>query len=261
MVDLHSDFQDTAESVLAGLKQSYPEAGDVRIELYQPKPGDFSLGNSDTSGVIKLNAYWFGEPRDKFDEAVISGRAGQREDIPKWHGGIGDLDREFDRLIIHEYAHHLLDALGEKANRFARAGFDQAKAAEDTAVSGYASVDYSEWWCDTFAAMRLGGAGSPQVADMIAFLADYTDSRDDAAQYPMKLEIELDTENLRELVEFLKYLRDTAAVGHSFMVGADESPDGHYKMFGSQKVGAVWYIDGDGADRIGRIWINGEEIK
>jgi hypothetical protein len=42
-------------------------------------------------------------------------------------------------------------------------------------VSGYALADdpdeADEWWAETFAALRLGGSGSVQVAEMAAFLA------------------------------------------------------------------------------------------
>jgi hypothetical protein len=84
--------------------------------------------------------------------------------------------------------------------------------------------------------------------------------RKDAAKYPVKLEIELSQwESLRELVEFLKYVRNSANGGHGFEIAADTDEPG--KMFGKQSCAVTCYIDGDGSDKIGRMWLNGEEIK
>lgn len=91
-----------------------------------------------------------------------------------------------------------------------------------------------------------------------------SDHRHDAqpSQYPVRLEIELSNwDSLSELIKFLQYVKRSAGGGHSFLIAADETPDAPYKMFGKQAAGAVCFIDGDGNDKIGRIWLNGEEIK
>lgn len=86
--------------------------------------------------------------------------------------------------------------------------------------------------------------------------------RADAGQYPNKLEIELSNwENIGALLEFLKYVRVAANGGHSFGIGADESADAPHKELGSQKFGAVVFVDGDGNDHIGKIMLNGQEVK
>lgn len=87
-------------------------------------------------------------------------------------------------------------------------------------------------------------------------------SRADAGNYPNKLEIELSNwENIGALLEFLKYVRAAANGGHSFGIGADESADAPHKELGSQKFGAVVFVDGDGNDHIGKIMLNGQEVK
>ena len=60
--------------------------------------------------------------------------------------------------------------VGRRASAFAKAGHSATVADPALAVSGYATVDAQEWFADTFAASRLGGAGSPQVAEMLEFL-------------------------------------------------------------------------------------------
>lgn len=79
--------------------------------------------------------------------------------------------------------------------------------------------------------------------------------------YPIQLTIELrKEEGVGHLVEFFRYIKNAANVGHSFLIAADESADGPGKMFGKQKAGATCFLDGDGADGIGRIFLNGEDV-
>jgi hypothetical protein len=67
--------------------------------------------------------------------------------------------------------------------------------------------------------------------------------------YPVKLSIELTKwEDLRGLIEFWRYIRDTANGGHSFNIEADRADLGDK----APKVS----IDGDGNDKVGRIYLN-----
>lgn len=166
---LHADFRPQAETTLDGLLRSYPRVAPFRLTLYDPPPSDFSLGNCDRPGEIALNAFWFATPRRRFDAAVEDGRASTPPSTPPWHGHIGGLAHEFDRLLCHEFGHLLMAATSGAAG-FARKEHADAVADPRLAVSGYAALDSDEWWAETFAAMRLGGAGSPQVAEMMAFL-------------------------------------------------------------------------------------------
>jgi hypothetical protein len=167
---LHADFRPAAEATLAALLEAYPRVALEALRLYDPEPGDFSLGCCDSGRTIALNAHWFDVPRALFDDAVVRGRSLTPAGAPPWHGHVGDLDREFDRLLAHEFWHAMADGLPGAAE-FCRRGHAAAVAEPSLAVSGYAILDAAEWGAETFAAIWLGGAGSPQVAEMVEFLA------------------------------------------------------------------------------------------
>jgi hypothetical protein len=72
--------------------------------------------------------------------------------------------------------------------------------------------------------------------------------------YTQKLTIELTQwEDMDGLIEFWRYIRDTANGGHSFNIEADRTDLGDK----APKVS----VDGDGADHVGRIFLNDKEIK
>jgi hypothetical protein len=74
------------------------------------------------------------------------------------------------------------------------------------------------------------------------------------ANYKNKLTVELsDWEDMSGLIEFWRYIRNTANGGHSFDIEADrESPNSKPKA----KVG----VDGDGNDHVGRIFLNDVDV-
>lgn len=79
--------------------------------------------------------------------------------------------------------------------------------------------------------------------------------------YPIQLTIELrKAEGVGHLVEFFRYIKNAANAGHSFLIAADESAESPGEMFGKQRAGAVCFLDGDGADGVGRIFLNGEDV-
>ena len=167
--EVHADFRHEFETALSTLCEAYPRVpmGEVRVV---DVPGDKSLGFCDGNDIV-LNGHWFCRPRAVFDAAVVAGRASQPPGVPKWHGGIGGLEREPERLITHEFG-HLLGPTIPGYTEFARAGHAAAMTSPSLAVSGYALVagEPDEWFAETFAAMRLGGSGSPQVAELMKFL-------------------------------------------------------------------------------------------
>ena len=76
-------------------------------------------------------------------------------------------------------------------------------------------------------------------------------------QYPIKLTIEMTKwDSLAQLIEFWRYIYITAGGGHSFSIEADREEGDFHKNGGWPKV----FIDGDGADKIGRILLNGEDV-
>ncbi len=91
------------------------------------------------------------------------------------------------------------------------------------------------------------------------------DTAADDDRYPVKLEIELTNWNdLGHFIGFLRYVRATANAGHSFTIEADREEGSipeFMRKFGLTGAYPKVEVDGDGVDRIGRIFVNGEEIK
>lgn len=170
--NLHLDYRDEVESVLGTLAELYPDVPLSAVEIFEA-PRDLSMGHA-ADGVIYLNGYWFSRPRRFFTDAVMSARELTPPGFPLWHGGIGGVEQEFTRLLIHEFG-HLLRVATPGAAEFAEAGSRAAVDDPSIAVSGYALADDDgsgeEWWSETFDAMILGGSDSPQVGEMREFLA------------------------------------------------------------------------------------------
>lgn len=86
-------------------------------------------------------------------------------------------------------------------------------------------------------------------------------------RYPVVVELHLNAwADMSRFLDFLRYVKNTAAMGHSFEIGADTDAEpgrdgAQARMFGKQRCGASCYVDGDGPDRIGRIVVNGKELK
>jgi hypothetical protein len=170
---LHPDYLPLADATLTALVAAYPKVAFSGVEVYQPKGYDQSLGHVEDDRIV-LNGYWFSEPRSKMDAAVIAAREATPPGFPRWHGGIGSLENEPVRLLTHEFGHILFSGItGYRAfaDRLHRAALRDPAIA----VSGYslcADDGADECAADTFAAMRLGGSGSPQVAELQAFLEE-----------------------------------------------------------------------------------------
>lgn len=172
---IHPDFRPQIEAAAEALAAAYPHVEFAGIKLFD-SPGDKSLGYAQ-DGWICLNAAWFAAPRAAFDEQVARSRSLIPANAPPWHGHIGELKGEVDRLMAHEFGHLLAQGL-EGYQEFAREGHSAAIAYPSLAVAGYCLLAgeqpeaADEWWAETFAALRVGGSGSAQVAEMAAFLAE-----------------------------------------------------------------------------------------
>jgi hypothetical protein len=164
---LHPEWHAPAEATLGRLTDDYPDVELSELTLFD-RPGDLSLGHCDPRRII-LNAYWFSQPRSFFEEATLRARSVAPPWAPPWHGRIGGISHEFDRLLTHEFGHLLMDALGEPAEEFAERGFVAAVVDPTGAVSGYSLVDPHEWFAETFAGMRFGRSG-PWIDRMAALI-------------------------------------------------------------------------------------------
>jgi hypothetical protein len=71
--------------------------------------------------------------------------------------------------------------------------------------------------------------------------------------YPVHLTVEMSKwEDLGGLVDFWRYVKNTANGGHSFVIEADRE--------GMQPAKAKVSVDGDGSDKVGCIFLNGEDV-
>jgi hypothetical protein len=166
--DIHDDFRGEIVAAAEALAAAYPDVPFAGVQLFEVE-GDESLGRV-KGDTIEINAHWFARPRAVFDAAVVAGRKATPPGFPAWHGHVGGLEHETERLIAHEFG-HLLAAAVSGVDEFAMAGHRTALNDPDLAVSGYALCDADEWFAETFAALRLGGSGSAQVAELAAFIA------------------------------------------------------------------------------------------
>jgi hypothetical protein len=166
--DIHDDFRDEIVAAAEALAAAYPDVPFSGVQLFEVE-GDESLGRVN-GDAIEINAHWFARPRAVFDAAVVAGRKATPPGFPAWHGHIGGLEREPERLIAHEFGHLLAAAVSGSAE-FATTGHRAALNNSDLAVSGYALCDADEWLAETFAALRLGGSGSIQVGELEKFLS------------------------------------------------------------------------------------------
>lgn len=83
--------------------------------------------------------------------------------------------------------------------------------------------------------------------------------------FPIQITLELsdDYDNLSGLLAFLRYVRSASLAGHGFTLEADREngaiPE-FMKKFGLTGEYPTAYIDGDGADKVGRILLNGDDV-
>lgn len=87
----------------------------------------------------------------------------------------------------------------------------------------------------------------------------------DAAEYPVKIEIELTSwDNLGSFLAFLRYVRAAANAGHGFSIEADREEGSMPELMRKFGLKGEWprvYVDGDGADHVGRITVNGDDLR
>lgn len=166
----HPGHQAVIEATINRLAARYPMAPLREVKLYEPMPGDRSLGNADEPGVIKLNAYWFSQSPEVLQQAALEWPMmplGNGREIP-WHGQMLD---EPEHTTCHEFGHILAQAL-PKVRRVAQTGWRADTKDPTKAVSGYAiAVGADEWWAENFAAHELGFQSAPAVVELLNELA------------------------------------------------------------------------------------------
>lgn len=83
--------------------------------------------------------------------------------------------------------------------------------------------------------------------------------------FPVQLTLELtdNYDNLDGLIAFFRYVRAASLAGHGFSLEADREEGAmpeFMEKFGLNGEYPRTYVDGDGADKIGRILLNGEDV-
>jgi len=139
----HPEHAEKIESIIRGLMSRYPWVPLKRVELYQPgDEDDHSLGNADQPGIIQLNSYWFSQDPEILQQASLDSYiVPVGDDYMGWHG---NMVREPEHVICHEFAHIAADAI---PGRIAAAERDRQQALEDPdrAPSGYAFAGANEY--------------------------------------------------------------------------------------------------------------------
>ena len=174
----HSDYRRLLPEGFDRLLEEWPQAPLKRVELFTPEEGDLSLGNADGPGTIKLSERWFSVP-----PAVLKMAA---RTPPLYHGLLVEQPRQ---VIAHEFAHVLLDGLGEDAEGRAEEAWLAATevplaevyvpaAGARAMTSDVAPGEYSlcasrnEYFSELFAAVDLGVATETQLAILKRIIGD-----------------------------------------------------------------------------------------
>lgn len=55
----HPAYRRSLTRILTDLAEKYPRAPLKRVELFEAKPGDRSLGSTEDGGVIRFSSFWF----------------------------------------------------------------------------------------------------------------------------------------------------------------------------------------------------------
>jgi hypothetical protein len=160
-VQLHPDFEADIDRVLRPLVDHYRVP--CRVEVYT-KPGDRSMASAG-KGCIRLNSYWFSEPRAKIIVAGLRGRRHGARGIALWHGL-----PEPDHVFTHEYGHLVAEAIGRPAERFMDDRFQEISDYPELSPSGYGIVNAAELWAETFATAHVGDRRHPEAQRLLTFL-------------------------------------------------------------------------------------------
>lgn len=111
----HPDYRRLLPEGFDRLLQQYPRAKLDRVELFAPEGDDLSLGNVDGPGTIHLSERWFSVTPAALKAAALT--------PPLYHGLLVEQPRQ---VIAHEFAHALLDGLGEGAQQRAQRAWLEA---------------------------------------------------------------------------------------------------------------------------------------
>src|SRR5271166_3070136 len=106
----HPDHAAAIRATLDALAARYPAVPLRTVRVYDPMPGDRSLGNADAPGRISLNGYWFSQPPEALQAQAVDWPVmplGEGHEID-WHGRMVE---EPAHVLHHEFGHVLMAAV------------------------------------------------------------------------------------------------------------------------------------------------------
>lgn len=146
-------FERACRDTYDALVERYPFVPLKLVSLYDPKPGDTSMGVTYPGGRIEFNRYWFAGDPGRLDDAakrdVMVDADGTRI---AWHG---EMVQEPEQVIFHEFFHVMSQAL-PKYIGWARRAHLEATLHPELSPSGYAFANPDELWAESMAARELG---------------------------------------------------------------------------------------------------------
>ena len=101
----HPAYRRSLTRILTDLAEKYPRAPLKRVELFEAKPGDRSLGSTEDGGVIRFSSFWFCR-----DPAFLQAAAKKCIEVEAdsrpvlWHG---TMIAEPLHVATHEFGHVL----------------------------------------------------------------------------------------------------------------------------------------------------------
>ena len=164
----HPDFQREIPEILEPLVERYPGAKLRSVRLYDPRPGDTSMGATYPGAVISLNQFWFARDPKYLREAAVHHAIIEVGGVPMgWHG---PMIWEPRQLLTHEFGHIVWQCLPD-AKAWACERWQAATRNPHLAPGGYALTSAPEFFGEEFALVHLGLATDEENADLSELLA------------------------------------------------------------------------------------------
>jgi hypothetical protein len=163
--DADPEFQRDIPAILLPLTRRYPGAELRSVGLYDPRPGDTSMGATHPGGRIELNSYWFSRHPRHLRSAAEHHAVVDVGGVPMgWHG---PMVWEPEQLLTHEFGHVAWQSLPQRTVRdWAGDRWSEATRVPHLAPSGYALTSPDEFFGEMFALVHLGYATEDEARDL-----------------------------------------------------------------------------------------------
>jgi hypothetical protein len=161
----HPDYQRDVPAILLPLTDLYPGVRLSSVSLYEPKPGDTSMGATYPDGEIRLNPYWFTREPTHLGKAALHHAIVEVGGVQMgWHGPMVWEPRQ---LLTHEFGHVVWQALPQReVEEWAGGRWSAATREPYLAPGGYALTSRDEFFGEMFALVHLGFGTDAEVDDL-----------------------------------------------------------------------------------------------